>query len=138
MSEIASCNVKEYKLYSSIIKIIQFYETNENPYLSINIILLSTLSIINLIEIWDTYGLTKRCKNYLGRYTGYRCRVTSLWPLGAGLWPVPVTFALWVGTIHCQRMQRLGKDISKTIATIKALVSSAEHEIKHSMRKSEY
>lgn len=100
--------------------------TNENPYLSINIILLSTLSIINLIEIWDTYSYTERYKDYWGHYC-YR-RDTSLWPLGAGLWPVPVTFALWVGTIHCHRIQRLGNDISKTIATIKALVSSTEHE----------
>ena len=103
-----------------------FYDTNENPYLSINIILLSTLSIINLIEIWDTYNYDELYTNHYGHFC-YRRR--ALWPLGAGLWPVPVTFALWVGTIHCQRKQRLGKDISKTIATIKALVSSTEREI---------
>ena len=86
---------------------------------------MSTLSIANLIELRDEY-CTLWWNYDVDRY--YR-RIGYLWPLGAGLWPVPVTFALLVAMIHCQRIQRLGKDISKTIAVIKAIVSSTEHEM---------
>ena len=91
----------------------------EKPYFSINIILVSTLSIANLIEIWKDYSWNE--------YENSRYRTNgALWPLGAGLWPVPVTAGLLVAMIHCQRVQRLDRDVSKTIAVIKALVSSNE------------
>lgn len=83
-----------------------------------------TLSIVNLIEIRDDYNNTI-CDSFTYRYyTDYTdCRRDGyLWPLGAGLWPVPVTFALLVGMIHCQRMQRNGNEVSKPIAVIKALL----------------
>ena len=88
---------------------------------------MSTLSIVNLDQISADYRWNKCRYKYRSDCDDY-----LLWPLGAGLWPVPVTFALLVGIIHCQRIQRLGKDISKTVAVIKAMVSSTEvtkHEI---------
>ena len=89
---------------------------------------MSTLSIANLIELQYDYCDRLWWNTDVDRY--YR-RVGYLWPLGAGLWPVPVTFVLLVGMIHCQRIQRLDKDVSKTIAVMKALVSYIENEIKH-------
>ena len=64
--------------------------------------------------------------NYWDRYESSRWKVGDLWPLGAGLWPVPITFALLIGMIRCQQLQQTGQNISRTITVIKALVSSIQ------------
>ena len=100
------------------------------PYFSINIILLSTLSIVDLNMFWsETYHESIYDDYYWERYylnESSRWRVGDLWPLGAGLWPVPITFALLIGMIRCQQLQQTGQNISRTITVIKALVSSIQ------------
>ena len=88
-----------------------------------------TLSVKSLKDTYDGKRLAEllpdndRYSAYV-RYQGTGLVIEDLWPLGAGIWSVPVTFTLLVGMIYCHRMQRVGKDISKTITVIKALVSS--------------
>ena len=45
-----------------------------------------------------------------------------MWPLGAGLWSVPITIFLLIAMIRCQVMQQSRQDISKAITVIKAMV----------------
>ena len=98
------------------------------PYFSINIILVSTLSIVDLDKYWNETYHEKIWNElyYWDRDESSRWIVGYLWPLGAGLWPVPITFALLIGMIRCQQLQQTGQNISRTITVIKALVSSIQ------------